>query len=191
MTAYHEGGHAILAHLLPNTDPVHRISIVSRGHALGFTMNPPEQDKYQQTQSELEDQIVVLLGGRTAEKLVFKELTGGASSDIDRATRIARAMVVDYGMSPLGPVNYGTQFETSDYGRAMYDPPKLSEEMQAKVDREISSIIDVAMKKAEELVKKHMKKLDAVANKLLDIETLEGDEFETLMGVKKTKPKLS
>ncbi|HKY73764.1 MAG TPA: ATP-dependent zinc metalloprotease FtsH, partial [Patescibacteria group bacterium] len=97
MTAYHEGGHAVLAHFLPNTDPVHRISIVSRGRALGFTMTPPEHDKYQQTQSELEDEIVVLLGGRTAEKMIFNELTGGASSDIERATRIAKSMVMDYG----------------------------------------------------------------------------------------------
>jgi len=106
MTAYHEGGHAVLAHFLPNTDPVHRISIVSRGRALGFTMTPPEHDKYQQTQSELEDEIVVLLGGRTAEKMIFNELTGGASSDIERATRIAKSMVMDYGMSSLGPISF-------------------------------------------------------------------------------------
>lgn len=95
MTAYHEAGHAIAAHLLPHADPVHRVSIVSRGMALGYTLTPPEQDKYQQTRSELLEDIVVLLGGRTAEKLVFNELTGGASSDIDRATKVARAMVVD------------------------------------------------------------------------------------------------
>ncbi|MBI5151593.1 MAG: ATP-dependent metallopeptidase FtsH/Yme1/Tma family protein [Candidatus Pacebacteria bacterium] len=187
MTAYHEGGHAILAHFLPNTDPVHRISIVSRGHALGFTMTPPEQDKYQQTQSELEDQIVVLFGGRTAEKLVFEELTGGASSDIERATRIARAMVIDYGMSPLGPMNFGPLYDTSDYGRVMGEPPRLSDALQAKVDHEITSIVDRATKKAEVLLKKYMKKLDLVAEKLLEIETVEGDEFEALMGEKKTR----
>lgn len=190
MTAYHEGGHAVLAHFLPDTDPVHRISIVSRGHALGFTMNPPERDKYQQTQSELEDQIVVLLGGRTAEKLIFRELTGGASSDIERATRIARAMVVDYGMSPLGPINFGPLYENTDYGRAGFEPPKISEEMQAKIDREMAIIIDNGLKKAEAMLKKYMKKLDAVAEKLLDVETLEGDEFEAIMGVKKTKSRL-
>ena len=191
MTAYHEGGHAVLAHFLPDTDPVHRISIVSRGHSLGFTMNPPEQDKYQQTQSELEDQIVVLLGGRTAEKLIFKELTGGASSDIERATRIARAMVVDYGMSPLGPVSFGPLYENTDYGRAGFEPPKVSEEMQAKIDHEMAGIIDLAMKKAEAMLKKYIKKLDAVAEKLLEVETLEGDEFEAIMGVKKTKSRLA
>lgn len=187
MTAYHEGGHAVLAHFLPNTDPVHRISIVSRGRALGFTMNPPEQDKYQQTQSELEDHIVELLGGRTAEKLVFNQLTGGASNDIERATRVARAMVMDYGMSPLGPMNFGPIYDTTDYGRAMMEPPKISENLQAKVDAEISAIIDRSTKKAEVLLKKHMKKLDAVAAKLLEVETLEGDEFEGLMGSKKAK----
>jgi len=189
MTAYHEGGHAILSHYLPNTDPVHRISIVSRGRALGFTMTPPETDKYQQTQSELEDEIVVLLGGRTAEKLIFNELTGGASSDIDRATRIARAMVIDYGMSGLGPVNLGPQYDTSDYGRAVYEPPKLSDDMQAKVDKEISQIITTAMKKAEILLAKYKKELDKVAAKLLEVETLEGEEFEALLDSKKTKPK--
>ena len=189
MTAYHEGGHAILAHYLPNTDPVHRISIVSRGRALGFTMTPPETDKYQQTQSELEDEIVVLLGGRTAEKLIFNELTGGASSDIDHATRIARAMVIDYGMSNLGPVNLGPQYDVSDYGRSMYEPPKLSDDMQAKVDKEISQIITIAMKKAEVLLAKYRKELDKVAAKLLEVETLEGEEFEALLDSKKTKPK--
>lgn len=188
MTAYHEGGHAVLAHFLPHTDPVHRISIVSRGRALGFTMTPPETDKYQRTKSELEEEIVVLLGGRTAEKQVFKELTGGASSDIERATRIARAMVMDYGMSELGPVMLSPQYETNDYGRAMMEPVKLSEEMQAKVDAEVNRIIEKAMKHAEEMLMKHRAELDKVANRLLEIETLETDEFESIMGAKKTKP---
>lgn len=191
MTAYHEGGHAVLAHFLPHTDPVHRISIVSRGRALGFTMTPPETDKFQTTKSELEEQIVVLLGGRTAEKQIFHELTGGASSDIERATRIARAMVVDYGMSDLGPVNLGPQYEVGDYGRAMMEPVKLSEEMQAKVDAEVNRLISKAMKHAEELLTKHRAELDKLAKRLLEIETLETDEFESLMGAKKTKPQVS
>jgi cell division protease FtsH len=188
MTAYHEAGHAILAHFQPHTDPVHRISIVSRGMALGFTMNPPETDKFQKTQSELEEEIVVLLGGRTAEKLFFNELTGGASSDIDRATRIARAMVMDYGMSNLGPVNYGPQYENNDYNRAMMGAAKISEGMQEKVDAEIGKIISIATKKAEDMVQKNKKAMDAVANRLLEIETLDMDEFERLVGSKKVKP---
>ncbi|HSW90108.1 MAG TPA: ATP-dependent zinc metalloprotease FtsH, partial [Patescibacteria group bacterium] len=115
MTAYHEGGHAIVAHFLPHTDPVHRISIVSRGRALGFTMTPPETDKYQQTKEELEEQLSVMLGGRAAEHLVFGKLTGGVSSDLEQVTRIARAMVMDYGMSGLAPLNYGPVYETGDY----------------------------------------------------------------------------
>ena len=187
MTAYHEGGHAVLAHVLPHTDPVHRISIVSRGQALGFTMTPPEQDKYQRTQSELEEEIVVLLGGRTAEKQVFGELTGGASSDIQHATSIARAMVVYYGMSELGPVNLGPQSDTSDYSRVLYGPEKPSEEMQGKVDKEIAKIIEHAKNSAEKLLLQYRKELDAVAEKLLEVETLEAEEFEKVMGQKKSR----
>lgn len=189
MTAYHEAGHAILAHVLPHTDAVHRISIISRGRALGYTMTPPETDKYQQTKSELEESIIVFLGGRTAEKLVFNELTGGASSDIDRATRIARTMVIDYGMSTLGPITLSPQYEISDYGKAMMEPTKLSDAMQAKVDDEITSMMEKASALAIKLVTKYRKQLDAVADKLLDIETLEGDEFEKIVGMKKVKAK--
>ena len=120
MTAYHEAGHAIIAHVSPHADPVHRISIVSRGRALGFTLTPPERDKLQVTKSELIDEMAVLMGGRAAEELIFKELTAGASSDIERATRIARAMVTDYGMSVLGPMNFGPQSEGSDYARKLW-----------------------------------------------------------------------
>lgn len=188
MTAYHEAGHALVAHISPNADPVHRVSIVSRGMALGFTLTPPEQDKYQQTKSELMEDIMVLLGGRTAEKLVFGELTGGASSDIDRATRIARAMVVDYGMSELGPINLGPQYDTSSYGRAVMEPYKVSDALQAKVDVQMTRIIDDAKKATEKLLSKYRKQLDAVAEALLEKESLDTDEFEKVVGVEKAKP---
>jgi cell division protease FtsH len=189
MTAYHEAGHAVTAHLLPHADPVHRVSIVSRGMALGYTLTPPEQDKYQQTKSELLEDIVVLLGGRTAEKLVFNELTGGASSDIDRATKVARAMVVDYGMSEsLGPVNLGPQYDTTTWGRAAMEPSRLSETKQALVDEEIAKIILQAQKQAEALITKHRKELDKVAQALLAHESLDQDEFEALMSEPKAKP---
>jgi cell division protease FtsH len=188
MTAYHEAGHALVAHLMPHADPVHRVSIVSRGLALGYTLTPPEKDKYQQTKSELIQNIAVLLGGRSAELLVFNELTGGASSDIDKATRIARAMVIDYGMSDLGPVNLGPQYDTSEYGRVMYEPVKLSEEKQATVDQEIAKIIKQSQKLAEEVLKGHKKALDAVAEKLLEVETIDTDEFERIVGEVKAKP---
>ncbi len=189
MTAYHEAGHALAAHLLPHADPVHRVSIVSRGMALGYTLTPPEQDKYQQTKSELLEAIIVLLGGRSAEKLVFHELTGGASSDIDRATKVARAMVIDYGMSEkLGPVNLGPQFDTTSWGRATMEPSKLSESKQALVDEEITRIIQEAQQAADVLLKKYRKALDAVAEALLKHESLDQDEFEALIGLPKAKP---
>lgn len=186
MTAYHEAGHALIAHVSPYSDPVHRISIVSRGQALGFTLTPPERDKFQTTKKELIDEIAVLLGGRAAEILIFDDLTAGASSDIDRATRIARAMVVDYGMSDLGPMNFTPQYESS-YSRSWEEPMKISDDLQQKVDIEIRKIIDTGEKRALELLKKFKKQLDIVSEQLLDVESLDGDEFERLMGMPKAK----
>lgn len=187
MTAYHEAGHALIAHVSPNADPVHRISIISRGRALGFTLTPPEKDKLQVTKSELIDEMAVLMGGRAAEELVFGELTAGASSDIDRATRIARAMVVDYGMSILGPMNFGPQYEQADYNKTWGDPSKISDKLQEKVDDEILKLIDEAREKATKVLKKYRKQLDLVSNKLIEVESLDGDQFEKLMGIKKSK----
>ncbi len=187
MTAYHEAGHALVAHFSPNADPVHRISIVSRGRALGFTLTPPEKDKLQTTESELIDRIAVLLGGRAAERLIFNELTAGASSDIERATRIARAMVIEYGMSPLGPVNWGTQYDITETGTNWNEPTKLSEKMQEKIDNAIKALIDDGYAKAEAMLKKYHKELVAVSLKLLENESLDGDEFTQLVGTAKAK----
>lgn len=187
MTAYHEAGHAVIAHVSPQASPVHRISIVSRGQALGFTLTPPERDKVQTTKSEMLDEIAVLLGGRTAEELIFKELTAGASSDIERATRIARAMVVDFGMSKLGPINFSPQYENASYGRAWGEPQKISDRLQEKVDDEIRAIIDVAQENAEITLKKYKKQLDIVSERLLEVETIDSDEFGELMGIPKAK----
>jgi cell division protease FtsH len=188
MTAYHEAGHALCAHLLPHADPVHRVSIVSRGMALGYTLTPPEQDKYQQTQTELEEQIIVLLAGRMTELLVFKELTGGASSDIEKATQIARAMVVDYGMSSLGPIALGPQYDMSDWGRAVMEPARLSPDKQAEVDKEISVIVTKGNVAVSELLTKNRAKLDMIAEALLKSESLDADEFEKVVGIPKVKP---
>lgn len=187
MTAYHEGGHAVVSHFLPHTDPVHRISIVSRGRALGFTMTPPENDKYQQTKEELEEQISVMLGGRAAEKLVFNQLTGGVSSDLERVTRIARAMVMDYGMSDLAPINYGPMYDYSDYGRATMEPYTPSEDMKKKVDAEVDKIVAAGWEQALDILKKYRKQLDAVAMRLLDVESMDQDDFEAVMGEAKVK----
>lgn len=187
MTAYHEAGHAIVAHFLPHTDPVHRISIVSRGRALGFTMTPPETDKYQQTKEELEEQISVMLGGRAAEHLIFNKLTGGVSSDLEGVTRIARAMVMDYGMSELAPLNYGPMYDVGDYGRAMMEPYEPSQKVKEQVDEQVNRIVDVGWKQALGMLKKHKKALDSVAIKLLDVESMDQDEFEKAVGSPKVK----
>lgn len=188
MTAYHEAGHAIVGHLLSGTDPIHRVSIVSRGLALGFTMARPETDKYQQTESELKDNIAMMLGGRAAEKNVYNEMTGGASNDIERATRIARAMVIDFGMSKLGPVAMGPMYETTDWGRSFAEPFKVSDVMQGKIDDEIKRLVDEGYATAEKIVKEHREKLDKLVKRLLDVETVEQEEFEKIMGVKKPLP---
>lgn len=185
MTAYHEAGHAVIAHVSPYADPVHRISIVSRGQALGFTLTPPEKDKVQTTKSELIDEIAVLLGGRAAEALIFKELTAGASSDIDRATRIARAMVIDFGMSDLGPMKMSPIYETDNYNKSWGDPIKVSDRLQEKIDIEVAKIIDDGVKKAESTLKKYKEQLEAVSEELLKVETLDTAQFEKIIGLKK------
>ncbi|MBI5465551.1 ATP-dependent zinc metalloprotease FtsH, partial [Candidatus Gottesmanbacteria bacterium] len=181
MTAYHEAGHAIVTHSLPHMDPVHRISIVSRGLALGFTLIPPAKDRYTETRSHLLEQITSLLGGRAAEEIIFNEFTAGAASDIQKATEIARTMVVEYGMSDLGPVNLGPQLEVSEIGRVWYEPTQVSPDMASKVDSEIKKIIDNCYKNALEILKKLKGKLDLVAGELVKKETIEGEEFEKLM----------
>jgi cell division protease FtsH len=188
ITAYHEAGHAVLAHVLPFADPVHRISIVSRGRALGFTFTPPERDKLQTTKSELKDRIVEMLGGRSAEQLIFDEQTAGASSDIEKATKIARSMVVEYGMSELGPMNFGPQYDKDDYNQAWSKPYEISDRLQEKVDAKIQEYIRFAQDKSMDLIKKYREQLDKVAEKLLDVETLDREDFEKLMGFDKVKP---
>jgi cell division protease FtsH len=188
LTAYHEAGHAVLAHIYPHTDPVHRVSIVSRGMALGYTLTPPEKDKVQVTRSELVENMAVMLGGRAAEDLIFKELTAGASNDIKRATQIARSMVVEYGMSDLGPMNFGPQYESNDYGALWGKPYEISDNVQSKVDTHIGELINTAQSQAIKSLKKYQKQLDAVAMKLLEVETLDADEFSELMGMEKAKP---
>jgi len=181
MTAYHEAGHAVVTYYLPKMDPVHRVSIVSRGGTLGHTLIPPKTDRYTETRSHMLAQITSLLGGRSAEALVFNELTGGAASDITRATELARNMVVRMGMSELGPINLGPRVDMSGLGANWYEPIKVSEEMQAKADKEIKRIVSEGADKAMEVLGKHRKKLDLVAEVLLKKETLESEEFEELM----------
>ncbi len=187
MTAYHEAGHAVLTHVLPYTDPVHRISIVSRGQALGYTFTPPEKDKLQILKSELLENMIVMFGGRAAEILVFDEQTAGASNDISQATRIARAMVVRYGMSKLGPMFFGPEYADNDYNRVWGEPERPSDKFAQAVDEEILALITEAENQALQLLKKYRKELDKVAEALLDKETLDSDEFTKVMGMKKAR----
>jgi cell division protease FtsH len=184
LTAYHEAGHAIVSHFLPHTDPVHRISIVSRGLALGYTLIPPTKDKLHETKTHLLEKIMVMMGGRAAEEVVFEEITTGAANDFDQATQIARAMVVEYGMSALGPINFGPTFDVTEWGKGYFESQTISQQMLAKIDDEIKKIINEAYKKAVNLIKEKRPLLDQVAEALLKKESLDQEEFEKIVGKK-------
>jgi cell division protease FtsH len=181
MTAYHEVGHALVAYYMPETDPVHRVTIVSRGMALGYNLILPTTDRYNETKTRLLSMIAYAMGGRAAEEEVYQEFTTGASNDFEKATQIARDMVTRYGMSALGPINLEKQDEMVFLGRDMGERTNYSEETSRKVDEEVKKIIDEAYHKAKTILKEHRSKLDLVVNKLMEQETLEGDEFEALM----------
>ncbi|KKR39496.1 cell division protein FtsH [Candidatus Woesebacteria bacterium RIFOXYA1_FULL_40_18] len=187
ITAYHEAGHGIVTHFLFKTDPVHRISIVARGMSLGHTLIPPAADRTHETKSRLLEQITAMLGGRAAEEIIFNEMTSGASNDISQATKLARAMVIEWGMSDLGPINMGPDMGLGDFGQLeYYEQSSVSPGVQEKIDNEIKKIIDACYKDAVSLIKKNKTKLDKVAAALLLKETLDRDEFEKIVGKKKT-----
>jgi cell division protease FtsH len=187
MTAYHESGHAVVSYFSKFTDAVHRISIVSRGMALGYTLSPPEKDRLHETKSHLIDEIAMTMGGRAAEQLIFNEMTSGAANDIDQATRIARYMVMEFGMSDLGPINFGPQMDVTEWGKSLSEQQQISPEMMSKIDTEIQKFVNTGYKEAVDILKKHKKQLDDIAALLLKKETVEGDEFELLMGGPKKK----
>jgi cell division protease FtsH len=180
MTAYHEAGHAIVNYV-EGLDPVHRISIVSRGMALGFTLVPPKRDKVHETRSNLIKKMAMAMGGRAAEELKFGDITTGASADINHATGIARNMVTEWGMSELGPINFEPQVDPSDFGRAWMEPSKISDQMRAKIDEEIKELINKAMERARLILKKNKTKLDKLAKLLVEKESLVQEEFEEVM----------
>lgn len=185
LAAYHEAGHAIVGHFLKNVDPVHRISIVSRGMSGGHTLFPPTEDRSNESKSRLVEQITAALGGQAAEDLIFKDISTGAASDIEVATNIARAMVTQYGMSPLGPLSVSPRPMFGTW-RGMDEGSELSPKLHDAVDAEIKKIIDTSYKNAQDLLRKYRTKLDAVAKSLLEKETLESDEFEKIVGKKKS-----
>lgn len=178
LTAYHEAGHAVVMRLLPNADPVHEISIIPRGRAGGYTMHLPTEDRAYTSKSRLKDEMVGLLGGRVAEHLILGDISTGAKNDIDRASDIARSMVMEYGMSDkIGTISYGSDQNEVFLGRDLGRGRNFSEEIGAKIDKEIKSLIDEAYNKAETLLKENIEKLHAVAGALLEKEKLEGQEF--------------
>ena len=184
LTAYHEVGHAVVSHFLPNTDAVHRISIVSRGMALGYTLIPPGKDKLHETKTHLLEKIAVMMGGRAAEEVIFNEVTTGASNDFDQATSVAKAMVVEYGMSTLGPINFGPTRDVTEWGKTYYEQNTLSQDVMNNIDAEIKKIIMTAYDKAISIVKSKRKLMDQVAEVLIKKESIDQDEFEKIVGKK-------
>ncbi|NEZ48001.1 ATP-dependent metallopeptidase FtsH/Yme1/Tma family protein [Clostridium niameyense] len=181
LTAYHEAGHAVVMKLLPHADPVHQISIVPRGMAGGYTMHLPEKDSSYMSKSKLQEEIVGLLGGRVAEQLIIGDISTGAKNDIDRASTIARKMVMDYGMSStLGPIAFGSGHDEVFLGRDLGKNRNYSEDVAFKIDEEIKKIIDNAYNKAKTLLSENINKLHAVAGALLEKEKLEANEFEEI-----------
>jgi cell division protease FtsH len=191
MTAYHEIGHALVAKLLPNADPVHKISIVSRGQMGGYTRFLPDEDRDYYSKAQFEDMIATLLAGFSTEKIVFKDVSTGASSDIQRATTIARQMVTKYGMSDrFGPMAIGGKEEAVFLGREISSRHDYSEQVATEVDREIERIIDQQFKRASKLIEEHRPIMDEAAKILVEKETLDADTFNTFFnGVESVKIK--
>ncbi len=181
LTAYHEAGHAIVTKLLPSQDPVHQISIIPRGRAGGYTMSLPSEDKYYNTKNDMIDSIIVLLGGRVAEKLKLDDISTGASNDIERATKIARQMVTKFGMSDkIGPINLGSEHDEVFIGRDFVQSKNVSEVLAAEIDAEVRSIIECAYNKCMQLMSENIDKLDKVAEVLIEKEKIDGEEFEKI-----------
>ncbi|HEY5532341.1 MAG TPA: ATP-dependent zinc metalloprotease FtsH [Candidatus Anoxymicrobiaceae bacterium] len=172
--AYHESGHALVAHTLPNADPVHKISIIPRGRSLGYTLTLPTEDKYLVTKSELVDELAMLLGGRTAEEMVFGDITTGDQNDIDRATKVARQMVMEYGMSDaLGPITLGHKQEQVFLGRDFQAEPNYSDEVAYEIDKEVRRLIDEAHEEARRILTEQRDRLGTIAKILIEKETVD------------------
>jgi cell division protease FtsH len=181
--AYHETGHAIVAKILPGSDPVHKISIIPRGHAaLGYTLQVPEEDRFLISKSELMNRIAVLLSGRVSEEIVFNDVTSGAANDLERATQTARQMVTQLGMSEkLGLVKLGNKREEIFLGRDISEDRNYSEEVAYSIDKEVKAIIDSCYETAKEILTSRRALMDKIANVLLEREIIDAEEFEKLM----------
>ena len=193
ITAIHEAGNAVVGHFVPNSDPVHKISIVSRGMALGYTWNLPVEDRRLETKSRFLDQIASMMGGRVAEEEFFgpENVTTGAQNDLKRATLLARKMITEYGMSEkLGPQTYGHKEELPFLGKDFNEQRNYSEKIANLIDEEVTRIISEGRTKASEILKKHKKNVEKIADTLLKKETIEADEFKKFFAAdKSTKAK--
>ena len=182
LTAYHEGGHTIVGMLLEHTDPVHKVTIIPRGRAGGYTLSLPKEDKYYATRSEMLDELKVLLGGRVAEALVLKEISSGASNDLQRATQLARQMICEYGMSEnIGPVTFGHRQDQVFLGRDIARDKDYSEEVAAEIDKEVRAFLEDAYAATEKLLSENIDKLHVIAQALMEKETLDEEEINQLV----------
>ncbi len=188
ITAYHEGGHAVVAHALPEADPVQKVSIISRGRTGGFTLKTPIEDKSYHTLREFQSDLAVMLAGQIAERQVFNEVSTGASNDLKHATQLARQIVTRYGMSKLGPRTFGAQEEMIFLGREIHEQRDYSEKVAQDIDQEINHLLSQAQHVAEQILTKQRPALDKIAAELLVRETIERETFETILGPKPTDP---
>ena len=189
-TAYHEAGHTLIAKLLPDTDPIHKVTIIPRGRALGLTQQLPLDDKHTYTKEYLFNNICILMGGRIAEEIALNTQTTGASNDIERATEIARKMICEYGMNEkLGPLSFGKKEEEIFLGREIAQHRDYSEETAQKIDQEVNNLIDVSYKKTHKIISNNLTILNNLAKALLEKETLNGSEIDEIVGKKKRKPR--
>ena len=182
VTAYHEMGHALVGHFLPNADPVHKISVVSRGQALGYTISMPDEDKFLTTKGQLEDAMAMTLGGRAAEEIVFDEITTGAANDLEKVTQTAKSMTMRFGMSDkLGPRVLGHNHGAPFLGRELHSEPDYSDDLARTIDAEIRRIIEEAHQRARDILVEHRADLEVISQILLRRETIEREEFLALL----------
>jgi len=182
ITAYHEAGHALVAIMLPGTDPIHKVTIIPRGRALGLTQQLPEEDKYTHSKGYLQNRIAILLGGRVAESLVFEDITTGAGNDIEQATTLARKMVCEWGMSDMGPLTYGKKEEQIFLGREITQHRDYSEDTAIRIDREVKEMVESASDTATKILSENIQALHDMANALLERETIVREDIEEIIG---------
>ncbi|HBI55641.1 MAG TPA: cell division protein FtsH, partial [Firmicutes bacterium] len=186
LVAYHESGHALVSHLLEKTDPVHKVTVIPRGRAGGYTLALPTEDRYFATKSQLLDKICFALGGRVAEKLVLNEISTGAQNDLERVTALSRQMIMEFGMSEeLGPLTFGRKEHQVFLGRDLGRERDFSEEIASAIDRESRRLVDECFRRTEKLLSDNIDKLHAVAQAVLEKETLDAEEFVRIVGVGK------